>query len=97
MATAKEWAELLLQNSKAVGSLLVLLITALGFTSFTAVEQHQELQELRTVVIQKVPVEVPVIIQAKEHGHAHDHKQIAKNEAEIKRLNIKVIELSRWH
>ena len=47
MSTAKDWVELFLQNSRAVISILVLLLTALGFTSFKAVEQHEELKELR--------------------------------------------------
>ena len=92
MATMFKWTEMLLQNSKVVGGALIVLLSALGFTTFTAVEQHQELTELRIV---EIPVEIPV--KAKEHSHDHSHKQIAKLEAEVKQLKTKVTKLEGWH
>ena len=92
MATMFKWTEMLLQNSKVVGGALIVLLSALGFTAFTAVEQHQELTELRTVI-----VEVPVEINEPVHSHDHSHKQIAKLEAEVKQLKTKVTKLEGWH
>ena len=94
MATFQSWVALLLQNSKVVASTLAILLTALGVTGYKAVEQHQELTELRTVIVE-VPAVVPV--KEKEHSHVHSHKQIAKLEAEVKQLQTKVTKLEGWH
>ena len=92
MTTALKWVEMLLQNSKAIGGLLLLLISALGFTSYTAVDQHNELQTLRKEVVVEIPVEVQV---KHDHGYLeHDHGKIT---SDIKTNKAEIKELKRWH
>ena len=80
------------KNSKVLGSLIILLLPALGITTFTAVEQHQELTELRTVI-----VEVPVEINEPVHSHDHSHKQITELSDSIGKLKNRVTKLEGWH
>jgi hypothetical protein len=51
-----KWIELLLQNSKAVGALILVLMSGLGFSGWTIFDQQEELIKLRPI---EVKVEVP--------------------------------------
>ena len=60
MSKAFKWVELLLNNSKAVGALLLILMSGLGVRTRTVVDQQQELNELKHPPIEVKVVEVPV-------------------------------------
>lgn len=42
-----KWIEMLLKNSKAVISIIAIVISGFGFGSWTIYDQHTELEELR--------------------------------------------------
>ena len=102
MATALKWTEMFLQNSKAIITTLILLCAALGVSITGNVLQQEEITELTPV---HEPIEIIVSQdKAKVHSHAHEHKQIAKNQADIKQMKADINQnktnttiLRKWH
>ncbi len=88
MSSAFNWVELFLHNSKAVASVLFILISALGATSWTVVDQHEELTELEDKLV--IEVHTPEPVKHEEYNH----KQIIKD---IKQLQNEVRRLREWH
>ena len=82
-----KWVELLLQN-KTISSILLLLVSALVGTTYTAVEQDKELKTLREPVVVEVTVEAPV------EPVEYNHNKIIKD---IKKLQNEVKSLRKWH
>lgn len=60
MSDPYKWVKLMLENSKVVGALLLVLMSGLGMTSWTVFDQYQELNELKHPPIEVQIVEVPV-------------------------------------
>ena len=58
--SAFKWVEMLLNNSKVVGGLLLILMSGLGVSTWTVVDQQQELMQLKHPPIEVQIVEVPV-------------------------------------
>ncbi len=85
-----------------VAKLVVAIAPILGLSGL-AFEQNKEIQRLTTtVVIEQDPIEVHVE-QAKQHSHAHNHKQIDENKESVEKVNSKIDkltnqlkELTRW-
>ena len=82
-----KWMELLLQN-KTISSILLLLVSALVGTTYTAVEQDKELKTLREPVVVEVTVEAPV------EPVEYNHNKILED---IKKLQNEVQSLRKWH
>ncbi len=83
MSTAREWVEMLLQNSKAVGSLLIILLSGLGFSTWTVFDQQQEIVNLKQLEIKVVKVPVDA--------------ELKKLRQRVKKLEIDVGKLNSWH
>ncbi len=88
MSVAFKWVELFLQNSKVVGSVLFVLVSALGASTWTNVDQHQELSTLKD----KIVIEVKQVkhVEPKEYNHDKIIKQIKTLQQEVKLLR-------EWH
>ncbi len=88
MSVAFKWVELFLQNSKVVGSVLFVLVSALGASTWTNVDQHQELSTLKD----KIVIEVKQVKHVEPKAYNHD--KIIK---QIKTLQQEVKLLREWH
>jgi len=90
MNTAFTWAELFLNNSKAVGSVLFVLVSALGASTWTNVDQHQELSSLKDKIV--IEVKTPEVKHVEPIPYNHD-----KILGDIKSLQRDVKDLKDWH
>lgn len=83
-----KWSE---KHTKLLLSIIAVLLPALGFTTFTAVEQEKELREYRTVV-EVIPIEITNPHQITPY----DDSQVVKNKEDITELKQQLKELTRW-
>jgi len=90
MNTAYRWAELFLNNSKAVGSVLFVLVSALGASTYTAVDQHQELVTLKDKIVIEVKTPEVKHVEPPQYNHDKMKKQINTLQREVNRLR-------EWH
>ena len=90
MTTSFKWVEKLAPYAKPlIVTLVTALLSALGYSGLTIVEQDKELEKFRDKVVVEVTVEAPV-----EAPVAYDDTKTLKA---IKALQTDVQTLRKWH